>query len=408
MSSPDFLSGGGELGALMRAKEWTQTPLGPPEQWPQSLRTSVSTCLNCSFPILLWWGPDLVKLYNDAYAMILGAKHPAALGRPGREVWPEIWDTIGPMLQSALRGEAAPADDLLLLLRRYGYAEECYFSFSYSPIHDESGGVGGVFCPVIETTAKIIGARRLQTLHELGTRPIGAQSAEDACASVADALRGNPYDVPFAALYLLNEAADSARRCIIVGINADAASLPDTCSITGSDGTVWPLAEAAAAREPREVRDLPGRIGRLLAQPWPEPVETALVLPITGEAERLAGLMIAGVSPRRALDAEYRNFFGLVAQHISKAIADARAYELERKRAEALAEIDRAKTAFFSNVSHEFRTPLTLMLAPLEDALNDRGGTELPAIQRERLDVAHRNSLRLLKLVNTLLDFSRI
>jgi hypothetical protein len=146
-----FLSGGGLMGALMRAHDWTATPLGSPEQWPQSLRSLVSTCLNCSFPILLWWGRDLVKLYNDAYISILGDKHPAALGRPGRDVWPEIWDTIGPMLARVIeQGQAAPADDLLLLLHRHGYTEECYFSFSYSPIHDESGGVGGVFCPVLE------------------------------------------------------------------------------------------------------------------------------------------------------------------------------------------------------------------------------------------------------------------
>jgi PAS domain S-box-containing protein len=156
-----FLSGGGKLGAMIRGRDWAATPLGPIEAWPQSLRTSVSTCLNCTFPILIWWGPDLIKIYNDAYAEIIADKHPWALGRPGREVWPEIWDIIGPGLDGVLqRGEAFPANDLRLVLQRRGYPEECYFSFSYSPIRDETGGVGGVFCPVIETTPRVLAERR--------------------------------------------------------------------------------------------------------------------------------------------------------------------------------------------------------------------------------------------------------
>ena len=165
---PGCLSGGGHTGALMRAIDWSTTPLGPIEAWPQSLQTSVSTCLNCSFPILIWWGPDLVKLYNDAYAEILAAKHPWALGAPGRTVWPEIWDTIGPMLDRVMRqGEAVPANDLRLMLNRHGYPEECYFSFSYSPIRDETGQVAGVFCPVIETTQRVFAERRARLLLEL-------------------------------------------------------------------------------------------------------------------------------------------------------------------------------------------------------------------------------------------------
>src|SRR5579872_3472029 len=131
----ECLQGGGEMGAIMRSLDWSQTPLGPVGQWPQSLRTSVNTCLNSRFAILIWWGPDLVMLYNDAYRQIIGAKHPAALGHPGRECWPEIWHIIGPMLEGVMqRGEATWSDDLLLMLERSGYPEECYFTFSYSPI----------------------------------------------------------------------------------------------------------------------------------------------------------------------------------------------------------------------------------------------------------------------------------
>ncbi len=168
---PEFLSGGGTVGAMIRALDWSATPLGPISTWPQSLRTSVSICLNSSFPILIWWGPHLVKIYNDAYATIIADKHPRALGSPGREVWPEIWDQIGPMLARVMeKGEACPADDLLLILHRHGYPEECYFSFSYSPIRDETGGVGGVFCPVVETTKRVFAERRSSFLLRLEAR----------------------------------------------------------------------------------------------------------------------------------------------------------------------------------------------------------------------------------------------
>lgn len=182
-----FLAGGGTMGALMRALDWSATPLGPTEAWPQSLRTSVSTCLNCSFPILVWWGPQLVKLYNDAYAAIIADKHPRALGAPGREVWPEIWNTIGPMLSRVMdEGEAVLADDLPLVLHRHGYPEPCWFSFSYSPIRDEAGQVVGVFCPVIETTARVLAERRaaamlgLEHALRLASSPLDAKAA--ACA----------------------------------------------------------------------------------------------------------------------------------------------------------------------------------------------------------------------------------
>ena len=130
----DFLAGGGEMGARVRALDWSKTPLGPIATWQQSLKTSVSTCLNSRFPMLIWWGPQLAKIYNDAYLPLIGGKHPWALGVPAREVWPEIWSVIGPMLNQVMQsGEATVSEDLLLLLERDGYGEECYFSFSYSP-----------------------------------------------------------------------------------------------------------------------------------------------------------------------------------------------------------------------------------------------------------------------------------
>src|SRR5579883_1897248 len=174
----DLFAGGGEMGMLMRSIDWSQTPLGPKEQWPQSLRTAVSICLASRFPILIWWGPELVKLYNDAYVPMLGDKHPRALGAPGREVWPEIWEIIGPMLTGVIeRGEATWSDDQMLPLQRKGFTEECYFTFSYSPIRDEDGAIGGIFTAVAETTERVIGERRLATLRDLAAQSMPSLSA---------------------------------------------------------------------------------------------------------------------------------------------------------------------------------------------------------------------------------------
>src|SRR5262245_22101956 len=192
--------GESEMARRMREHDWSRTALGPVEGWPQSLRTSVSICLDCAFPIILWWGPELAILYNDEYCPMLGpAKHPAALGQPGATVWSEIWDVIEPMLAQVMeRAEATRSRDLLLHIDRAGYPEEAYFSFSYSPIHHESGKVGGVFCPVIETTEKVIGERRLRTLRDLAARCQGGESEEAAYGAAAKVLAANPHDVPFA------------------------------------------------------------------------------------------------------------------------------------------------------------------------------------------------------------------
>jgi len=385
----------------MRSHDWAGTPLGPVEQWPQSLRTSVSTCLNCAFPILVWWGPELVMLYNDEYRAILGTqKHPRALGTPGRQVWAEIWDVIGPMLDQVIRkGEATRSRDLLLEMDRHGYLEETYFSFSYSPIRDERGNVGGVFCPVIETTDRVLGERRLRTLSELSAAAASAESKSlaETQALCLDVLESNRADVPFALLYT-REPDDIARLERSTGLASGGPYAPARVSLTDS-----PWRFDAVFRGEACDFELAGE--DVASSRWGDPVRTAVVQPVPRRDQGdVTSALVLGVNPRRALDDDYRTFLERIAGAIATAFANARAFEAERQRAETLAELDRAKTAFFSNVSHEFRTPLTLMLGPLEDAL----AAGDPAGGRERLELAHRNALRLLKLVNSLLDFSRI
>ena len=398
-----FLLGGGELGALIRAKDWSATPLGPVEAWPQSLKTSLGILLNSRYPMFVFWGPHLVKIYNDAYRPITGHKHPWALGRPAHEVWPEIWHDIKPLVDRALGGDPTWSDDLMLVMERNGFPEEVYFTFSYSPIPDESGGVGGMFCACTETTGKVLGERRLRTLRDLAAAPAEARTVAEASVLSAGALSTNRADVPFALIYLVGEDG-TARLVAQTGARAGDPIAPVEIA-AGLADAAWPAHTVIDTRLPQHVSTLAGRFTPVPAGPWPEPPSSAMVLPLIDRGlERGVGAIALGISSRRPFDDEYRGWFDLVGGQISASITNARAAEEERKRAEALAEIDRAKTAFFSNVSHEFRTPLSLMLGPTEDAL----ASPEQALRGENLQVVHRNELRLLKLVNTLLDFSRI
>src|SRR5579862_521021 len=199
------VAGESEMARMIRAYDWSPTPLGPLESWPQSLRTAVSLILNSQHPMWIGWGPEMTFLYNDAYIQVLSlAKHPSALGKPASEVWAEIWDICGPLADKVFqKGEASFLDDVRLFMNRGDYLEETYYSYSYSPIRDESGNVGGLFCPSAEATSKVLNARRLRTLSELSAAAFVERSVEMACASAANTLAKNLDDIPFALLYVL-------------------------------------------------------------------------------------------------------------------------------------------------------------------------------------------------------------
>ncbi len=406
----DCLAGGGEMGALIRGIDWSQTPVGPVSGWSQPFRTLVGLVLRNRFPLSLWWGPKLVQFYNDPFVSILGSKHPSAMGQSGSECWAEIWDTIGPMIEGPFAGEPATgSEDLSLLIHRSGFLEETHFRVAYSPVPDESvpgTGIGGVLATVSETTAQVLSERQYRTLRSLGAHARDATSEKHACENAAATLAENMADVPFALFYLLDDDGDRAVLTADLGFGAVAVpAKPLAIEVTSSDpAALWPVAATLADRR-SEVVTLDARFGRLPAGPWAEPPRAAIVLPLAGQnQERPYGVIIAGLSPHRGLDDGYRSFLELAAAQVATAIRNTRAFEEERRRAEGLAQIDRAKTAFFSNVSHEFRTPLALMIGPIEDALASSGR----ALHGDALDMAHRNALRLLKLVNSLLDFSRM
>src|SRR5882757_401924 len=207
----DWLAGGGEMGSLVRSKDWSQTPLGPIESWPQSLRTTVSLCLASNFPISLAWGPRHVQIYNDGYWPICGGKHPHSMGQDFSECWASAWPAIGAAFERALAGDTSFLEDQRMFLDRNGYLEETFFTFSFSPIRDESGGVGGLFHPVTETTAKMVGERRTRALRDLAARAGKAQTSDEAFNLAAQTLAEYELDIPFALFYQLDPDGKKAQ-----------------------------------------------------------------------------------------------------------------------------------------------------------------------------------------------------
>ncbi len=327
-SQVDVFSGGGEMGALMRQKDWSATSLGPVEGWPQSLRTAVSILLDSRFGMYIAWGPEYAQIYNDAYRPILGStKHPQALGALTSDTFAESWDIIRPMFDDVRRGNATGSDDWMLPLDRHGYLEECFFTFSYSPIRDESGGVGGVHVTVTETTKSVLAARRLRALHAVAERSSRNLTAVDACVAAAASLGEMSEDLPFVLLYLsdLSQSGSSFRLAASCGLGGD------TVSAQAADGAKWPLGRTLAEKSIVVIDDVAERAGAIPSRKWPESVRTAASFPIrrtVGDAP--VGVLVAGISPRRAIDAEYSKFLAQLASHVARAVEDARALDTER------------------------------------------------------------------------------
>lgn len=390
---PQFLSGGGEMGRRIRDFDWSLTSLNTVTTWPQSLQSALSICLNSNFPIAIYWGKELVLLYNDAWSPIPGNKHPWALGRPAQEVWPDIWDAIEPQFQKAFSGEPGGSKDALLPMQRHGYIEECYFDFTFTPIYGEGGKVEGVFNAVIETTYRIISERRTAFLKNLAISIASAQSIQQLFDEAMRFTSSASEDIPFALLYSYenSEAKLSAASVKATDIAFSSKAFP--FDKVANDGASF------------YVDNLSDHLAKIPQDNWKQIPKEAVIVPLFNSSGLAKGFLVCGLSSRRRFDEEYNLFIEGIANTITNVSNNIVALEEERKRSEALAEIDKAKTTFFSNVSHEFRTPLTLMLGSLEEMLKN---PNREANDRQAVETTHRNAIRLLRLVNNLLDFSRI
>jgi signal transduction histidine kinase/DNA-binding NarL/FixJ family response regulator len=384
----DLFAAGGEAGRLMAALDWSATPVGPVETWPASLRFAVRTVLVSRFPMVLTWGPEFTQFYNDAYAPLIGSQHPA-IGDDIRVTLAAGWGVLGPPIAHAMTTlESSWFPALQLLLERAGYREETYFTVTHAPAFGDDGAVAGMHAVCYEVTGEVIGGRRQRLLHQLSVAGGSVGDEQQTVGAMCATLSGDPLDVPFAAVYLAGSDDQRLRRVASVGCDPEA--LP---AVTGPD----------AADVLTRVREL-----GVTGGPWGDPVTEAVGLPLeVGRSGDLLGVLVVGKSPNLALDEDHRSFHELMAGQFSGAVATSRAFEAERRRAESLAELDRAKTTFFSDVSHELRTPLTLLLGPIRDVLEDTT-QPLPDDVRDQLTLAMRNGQRLQRLVNDLLDFASI
>ncbi|WP_336518047.1 ATP-binding protein [Pollutibacter soli] len=388
ISPVQAMQGGGLTGELIRNYDWSQTSLGNSENWPQSLQSALGICLNSNFPIAIYWGQDLTLLYNDAWSPIPGNKHPWALGKPAKDVWPDIWNDIEPQFRKAFSGVPGGSKDALLPMQRHGYTEECYFDFTFTPIYGESGKVDGIFNAVIETTYRVINERRAFLLQKLTDVINAVTSAQEVFLKTTEILDSATTDLSFFCIYLFDENN----------------SLRLTTASKNFTGNSWPFNHTPASIT--HIEDLASLGISIPPTYWPEPPTEATVSPLKAADGTVFGYIAGGLSARRKYDKDYKSFFESLSAVVAGELNTIKALEEQTKRAEALAQIDKAKTIFFSNISHEFRTPLTLMLSPLESVLTS--ATNLEEQQRSNLEISLRNTLRLQKLVNTLLDFSRI
>lgn len=398
-----FIVGQGEMAQRIRGFDWKNHPLGPPQQWPQSLKIVIRIMLTSRYAMWLGWGEEFYFFCNDAYLPTVGLKRDWVLGSSARKVWAEIWPDIGPRAESVVQtGNATWDEALLLFLERSGYVEETYHTFSYSPVPNDENETGGMLCVVTEETERVIGERRLATLRDIAAELDMTRTEEELFAAVGRLLAKHPKDLPFGLMYLFDDSLTNAELVCAHPIEPGDKLAPTALSLQ-DDLAAWRARHVVGKTNSVVLQELPARFETRSSGGWDKPPTQAALVPLMQQGQdRPAGFFVAGLNPYRQFDAAYRGFVELLSGQIAAAWSNVRAYEAERTRAEALAELDRAKTAFFSNISHEFRTPLTLMLGPLEDELRHQ---ERP---NENLKLAYRSSLRLLKLVNSLLDFSRI
>jgi PAS domain S-box-containing protein len=400
-----------KMGRLISDFDWSNTPLGPIDSWSQSLRTTVSLVLANRFPMLLWWGKDYISIYNDAYIPILGAKHPWGLGKPVRICWSEIWPTLKPLIDRPFNGgEATWLDDLTLEIKRHGFPEETHFTVAYSPVPDEESvnNIGGVLATVNETTDMVVGERRLALLRELGADATDSNAKVEICKIFAKVVGKYPFDIPFAMFYLSDDERKNLHLVSSAGVNVGEHISPATVQLDKKHRQRLPYTEVFDRGKMELIEKLSRKFAYIPDRPWSDPAHTAVVIPIpSANRKHNVGVIVAGTSSRLPFNTSYKSFFELFTSQIARAISNATHFEEEHKRIEALEQIDKAKTVFFSNISHEFRTPLTLMLNPLEELLGRRD-SKLSSVEKESIETTHRNALRLLRLVNSLLDFSRI
>ncbi|RZJ85280.1 MAG: response regulator [Massilia sp.] len=356
-----FLSGGGQMGAMMRAHDWSASPLGHPRTWPQALRTTVGLMLNSKFPMFVAWGPELGFLYNDSYVPVLGEKHPLALGRRFHEIWAEIWDDIHPLIVRALKGESTYMDRMPLRMNRHGYDEDTWFRFSYSPVRDEDGTVAGMFCACVEMTGEVLAERYREEENQR------LMALFEQAPGIFAVLRG-----PKHVFEIANESyLQLIGRRELIGKEARVA-LPEVAD----QGFFELLDQVYQSGQPFVGHAVPVRVQREPSAPLEERYVDFVYQPIRGPKGDVEGIFVEGsdVTMRKRVEDELRA-------------------------------ANRQKDQFLAMLAHELRNPL----APITTAaqLLQRGSLD-PQRARHASDIIVRQAEHMTDLVNDLLDVSRV
>jgi signal transduction histidine kinase len=391
---------------LLRRIDWSKTSVGTPDKWPGTWRAALRMCLDSFVPMVVLLGDEFIMIYNDACVPVVGGKHPRCLGRSAPKEWPEIWSSIiEPMVTHVITtGQPAGSDDLYLPLERNGYPEETHMAFAVSSIREDDGRPTALLVTLRETTERVLVARLVDCLDALSTRCFPAETTEEACRIAAGVMNGYLRDLPFTLVYLVDEEGKSARLAAHSGFTSGPGDIaPQVVSLLDGRDTEWNIARAVLRQETSETQGVRERVAPHLQDPSFAP-HVVVTVPLADPSGGVSAVLVMGINPMRPAS-DGQRLARAVAARLTTAIANAKVKQQTRERAEALAALDRAKTLFLSDVSHEFRTPLTLLLSPLDDVLGRRG---LKAAERELLLTARRAATRLLKLVQSMLDFSRV
>jgi signal transduction histidine kinase/ActR/RegA family two-component response regulator len=403
-SNKPWLEGGGEAGAVARSLDWSMTPLGPVESWPSSLKAIVGVMLKSRHPMFLWWGPELVQIYNDAYVPSFGAgKHPAAMGQRGADCWPEIWPIIYPQIDDVMtRAKASWNEDHLVPVRRGNRLEEVYWTYGYSPVFADARTVGGTLVICAETTARTLAERRHRALRSLARATALATTVPAVLCAASELFEETPSDVPFAMIYLTEKVTGDLVLWRTVGLGrAEQVAVDAACR---------PELAAAAGRAP--IRLPPEALGvSLSGGPWPEPSTSAFVAPLgDGRNAQTTGFLVLGLSPRLPFNASYRDHLLQIAEHLGLVLARIETYRLREasavERDDLLRELEaanQAKDEFLAMLGHELRNPLS----PIVTALDLWKRREDGRTNREQ-DIIERQVGHLVRLVDDLLDVSKI
>jgi PAS domain S-box-containing protein len=333
-----LFKGDGEMPSLMRAYDWASHAMGAPAGWPESLKTAIRLMLQSDFPMFIWWSPELYMFHNDAYLPALGKKHPQALGASARDMWAEIWEQIGGIVEGILQGgKSFYAQELLIILERKGFLEETYWTFSYSPAPNDEGSVGGIFCACSEVTKSVLGQRRLKTIKDIADSTIRVETVEEAGQLASAVLAHNGDDIPFSLIYLLNAEETKATLLGKSGELPGELVLQELIFDHPETVDIWHLAEVRDSRKMITV-SLPMSTFQPLADGRePAFAMKAVVLPVLKPGEdKLIGFFVGALSPRLEFDSDYRNFYELLTGQFASSLACVQARQEAARQQEEL------------------------------------------------------------------------